>query len=247
MVKPTIGICCEFAQKHAAEFMQNFFEKTLDIFAWRVYNDIVPGKTGAKKTAGHGRKRYRMTLGKIYIRRYKARVTTTCDICGEHTAKMTRLVHDSARVTTKGTFNTDWRMWVCDECRRKGTAVKDVPVLKHGGIQATKSSPVITTVTLNARDRHFWAARLLLMAAGFKAVKGTAQKYEIHAAFAGVNRWLKAHAEAFPISKVGYTDIATGREFEASRSRDALDGWLTETQEMHGSDPVTGIISKPTK
>ena len=208
---------------------------------------VFPERPGTKKQAGHGRKRYRMTLGKIYIRRYKARVTTTCDICGEHTAKMTRLVHDSARVTPKGTFNTNWRMLVCDECRRKGTAVKDVPVLKHGGIQATKSSPVITTVTLNARDRHFWAARLLLMAAGFKAVKGTAQKYEIHAAFAGVNRWLKAHAEAFPISKIGYIDIATGREFEANRNRDALDGWLIETQEIHGSDPVTGIISKPTK
>ena len=208
---------------------------------------VFPERPGTKKQAGHGGKRYRMTLGKIYIRRYKARVTTTCDICGEHTAKMTRLVHDSARVTPKGTFNTNWRMLVCDECRRKGTAVKDVPVLKHGGIQATRSSPVITTVTLNARDRHFWAARLLLMAAGFKAVKGTAQKYEIHAAFAGVNRWLKAHAEAFPISKVGYIDIATGREFEANRNRNALDEWLTETQEIHGSDPVTGIISKPTK
>ena len=246
MVKPTIGICCEFAQKHGADFVQIFFEKSIDIFAWRVYNDIVPGTTGTKQpdTAG---KRYRMEIGKIYIRRYKARVTTTCDICGGHTAKMTRLVHDSARVTPKGALNTNWRMLVCDECRRKGTAVKDVPVLKRGGIQATKSSPVITTVTLNARDRHFWAARLLLMAAGFKAVKGTAQRYEIHAAFAGVNRWLKAHAEAFPISKVGYVDIATGREFEASRSRNALDGWLVETQEIHGSDPVTGIISKPTK
>ena len=49
MVKPTIGICCEFAQKHAAEFVQIFFEKTLDIFVRRVYNGIVPGKTGAKK------------------------------------------------------------------------------------------------------------------------------------------------------------------------------------------------------
>lgn len=227
--------------------MQNFFEKAIDKSIRRMYNDIVPERTGAKKQAGYGGKRYRMTSGKIYIRRYKARVTTTCDICGEHTEKMTRLVHDSARVTPKGTFNTNWRMLVCDECRRKGTAVKDVPVLKHGGIQATKSSPVITTVTLNARDRHFWAARLLLMAAGFKAVKGTAQKYEIHAAFAGVNRWLKAHAEAFPISKIGYIDIATGREFEANRNRNALDSWLTETQEIHGSDPVTGIIEKPTK
>lgn len=49
MVKPTIGICCEFAQKHGAEFMQFFFEKAIDNFARRVYNDIVPGKTGAKK------------------------------------------------------------------------------------------------------------------------------------------------------------------------------------------------------
>ena len=49
MVKPTIGICCEFAQKHGAEFVQNFFEKMLDIFTRRVYNGIVPGKTGAKK------------------------------------------------------------------------------------------------------------------------------------------------------------------------------------------------------
>ena len=49
MVKPTSGICCEFAQKHGSEFVQNFFEKAIDIFARRVYNDIVPGKTGAKK------------------------------------------------------------------------------------------------------------------------------------------------------------------------------------------------------
>lgn len=49
MVKPTSGICCEFAQKHGSEFVQNFFDKPLDIFVWRVYNDIVPGKTGAKK------------------------------------------------------------------------------------------------------------------------------------------------------------------------------------------------------
>lgn len=49
MVKPTIGICCEFAQKHGAEFVQFFFEKTLDIFTRRVYNGIATGKTGAKK------------------------------------------------------------------------------------------------------------------------------------------------------------------------------------------------------
>ena len=49
MVKPTSGICCEFAQKHGAEFVQIFFEKALDKSARRVYNDIVPGKTGAKK------------------------------------------------------------------------------------------------------------------------------------------------------------------------------------------------------
>ena len=49
MVKPTIGICCEFAQKHGSEFMQIFFEKAIDISDRRVYNDIVPGKTGTKK------------------------------------------------------------------------------------------------------------------------------------------------------------------------------------------------------
>ena len=49
MVKPTIGICCEIAQKHAADFVQIFFEKAIDIFARRVYNGVVPGKTGAKK------------------------------------------------------------------------------------------------------------------------------------------------------------------------------------------------------
>ena len=49
VVKPTIGICCEIAQKHDSEFVQNFFEKTLDKSTRRVYNDIVPGKTGAKK------------------------------------------------------------------------------------------------------------------------------------------------------------------------------------------------------
>ena len=49
MVKPTIGICCEIAQKHGAEFVQNFFEKTLDIFARRVYNGIVPEGQERKK------------------------------------------------------------------------------------------------------------------------------------------------------------------------------------------------------
>ena len=48
MVKPTSGICCELAQKHGAEFVQNFFEKPLDKFARRVYNGIVPGTTGTK-------------------------------------------------------------------------------------------------------------------------------------------------------------------------------------------------------
>ena len=49
MVKPTIGICCEFAQKHGSEFVQNFFEKAIDIFVRRVYNSLATGKTGAKK------------------------------------------------------------------------------------------------------------------------------------------------------------------------------------------------------
>ena len=57
MVKPTIGICCEIAQKHGADFVQIFFEKTLDIFARRVYNGIVPGKTGDEKTSRTRRKR----------------------------------------------------------------------------------------------------------------------------------------------------------------------------------------------
>ena len=57
MVKPTIGICCEFAQKHAADFVQNFFEKTLDISIRRVYNSLATGKTGAKiNQAGRGGK-----------------------------------------------------------------------------------------------------------------------------------------------------------------------------------------------
>ena len=49
MVKPTIGICCEFAQKHGSEFVQIFFEKAIDKSTRRVYNKCVPGKTGAKK------------------------------------------------------------------------------------------------------------------------------------------------------------------------------------------------------
>ena len=205
---------------------------------------VFPERPGTKKQAGHGGKRYRHDI--------RENLHQALQGACYNNMRYLRRTHrkDDAPRARLGTGNAEGHIQhqlVCDECRRKGTAVKDVPVLKHGGIQATKSSPVITTVTLNARDRHFWAARLLLMAAGFKAVKGTAQKYEIHAAFAGVNRWLKAHAEAFPISKVGYTDIATGREFEANRNRNALDSWLTETQEIHGSDPVTGIISKPTK
>ena len=40
MVKPTSGICCEIAQKHDAEFMQNFFEKLLDKSVWQVYNEL---------------------------------------------------------------------------------------------------------------------------------------------------------------------------------------------------------------
>ena len=51
MVKPTIGICCEIAQKHGSDFVQIFFEKTLDIFARRVYNGIVPERTGTKTKA----------------------------------------------------------------------------------------------------------------------------------------------------------------------------------------------------
>ena len=57
LVKPTSGICCEIAQKHAADFVQNFFEKAIDNFARRVYNDIVPGKTGDEKTSRTRRKR----------------------------------------------------------------------------------------------------------------------------------------------------------------------------------------------
>ena len=64
VVKPTIGICCEFAQKHGAEFVQNFFEKAIDKFVRRVYNKCVPGKTGTKKAAGHGGKRYRHDIRK---------------------------------------------------------------------------------------------------------------------------------------------------------------------------------------
>ena len=65
MVKPTIGICCEFAQKHSAEFVQIFFEKAIDIFARRVYNDIVPGKTGDEKNKPDtAEKRYRYDIRK---------------------------------------------------------------------------------------------------------------------------------------------------------------------------------------
>ena len=46
MVKPTSGICCEFAQKHAADFVQIFFEKTLDNFARRVYNSLASNESG---------------------------------------------------------------------------------------------------------------------------------------------------------------------------------------------------------
>ena len=56
MVKPTSGICCEFAQKHGSEFVQNFFEKLLDKSVCRVYNDIVPETTGTEPLAGHGRR-----------------------------------------------------------------------------------------------------------------------------------------------------------------------------------------------
>ena len=57
MVKPTIDICCDFAQKHGSEFVQNFFDKPLDIFARRVYNDIVPERKERKTSSRTRRER----------------------------------------------------------------------------------------------------------------------------------------------------------------------------------------------
>ena len=51
MVKPTSGICCEFAQKHDAEFMQNFFEKLLDKSVWRMYNRLASNESDRMQTA----------------------------------------------------------------------------------------------------------------------------------------------------------------------------------------------------
>ena len=63
MVKPTSGICCEFAQKHAAEFVQIFFEKMLDKSARRMYNSLASNER--RLNASGGRQRCNK-----YLRRY---------------------------------------------------------------------------------------------------------------------------------------------------------------------------------
>lgn len=68
MVKPTSRICCETAQKHGAEFVQNFFEKPLDKFARRMYTSIVPRNTGnEKQQPDTAEKRFHMVVtNKLY-------------------------------------------------------------------------------------------------------------------------------------------------------------------------------------
>lgn len=250
MVKPTIGICCEFAQKHGADFVQIFFEKAIDIFARRVYNDIVPGKTGTKKQKGVATKQQKedfMNNNNIFTALKVRRAGTECASCGAHNpakGEMWLVAGDAANITGDGSdVRTGWSAYICPECYNNGAKIRAVANKRGAGIKSDKTAPVTVTATINPFSEWATPARVLLLSAGFKFANG---KYTITAGCGGVFKWIKAHITNFPISRMEVIDHMSGEIKPFDRvDPDAMIAWVENIQSrVHGSKVQS---RKPTK
>ena len=251
MVKPTIGICCEFAQKHGADFVQNFFEKSIDKSIRRVYNGIVPETTGTKKKTLQQKPKAtewrKIMNNNIFTALRVRRAGTECASCGaKNPAKgeMWLVAGDSDNITGDGSdVRTGWSAYVCPECYSNGAKIRAVANKRGAGIKSDKTAPVTVTATINPFSEWATPARILLLSAGFTFSAG---KYTITAGCGGVFKWIKAHIATFPISRMEVVDHMSGEVKPFDRvDPDAMVAWVEDVQSrVHGSKVQSRKLKK---
>ena len=245
VVKPTIGICCEIAQKHGSEFVQNFFEKTLDIFARRVYNSIVPGKTGAKKQAGHGGRRLHMYIeNRIVASKGPLPISAITGVKMARGAEMAFISAKDAPITVDAetgriSYHTNSRIFI----EREFVGNKTVIIPAGNPLESDKTAPVRMRVTLNWTSPTTWATRLILMDYGFSVI--TNATFEIEAGCNAIYRFIKANA-SLDIVGVEIYDIKSFDNPYKGKWADTekLHKWVNATcRKWHNS----AIVDKPIK
>ena len=234
MVKPTSGICCEFAQKHGAEFVQIFFEKAIDIFARRVYNDIVPGKTGAKKTAGHGRRRIAMIITKkIYKGAGRTQLTSAL------TGKVVPVGTEYALIET-----APGAMCRCAVPTAELNTVKRCKAFAkvRGGVKPFtpedgrgRKHPVEVRLNIPAGSENRVATKALLCTAGFRfESRGFNTKTVLDAG--SWTAWMQAHAGEMDV-EIYVRDRRTGLEYSGNLiDMDVKSDVVVAVQRGHGTD-----------
>ena len=247
MVKPTSSICCEFAQKHGAEFVQNFFEKLLDKFAWQVHNGIVPGTTGTKKHQPEtAEKRLHMYIDTNRIVASKGPLPTSA-VTGAKMARGAEMAFISAKdapitvdaETGRISYHTNSRIFI----EREFVGNKTVTIPAGNPLESDKTAPVKMRVTLNWTSPTTWATRLILMDYGFNVV--TNATFEIETGCNAVYRFIKANT-SLDIVGVEIYDIKSDDPYKGKwADTEKLHKWVNATcRKWHNSAIVE---TKPTK
>ena len=248
MVKPTSGICCEFAQKHGSEFMQNFFEKLLDKSVCRVYNDIVPETTGTKTLAGHGRRRITMVVTKK-IYKGAGRTQMVSALTGKPVSVGTEymLIETAPGAMCRcavptAELSTGKR---CKAFARTRGGVK--PFTPEDG--RGRKHPVEIRLIVPAGNENRVATKALLCTAGFVfQTRGFSTKTVLDAG--SWTAWMQAHAGEMDV-EIYVRDRKTGLEYSGNLlDIDVKSDVVIAVQRGHGTDTNTAKrrkSSKPTK
>ena len=241
MVKPTSGICCEFAQKHDAEFVQNFFEKLLDKSARQVYNSLA---SNGKRLSAEAR---RLCCNK-YLRRHKMELTAKI-VGGRGRIPISPV---SGRVLELGEAYTlaEWsagsmtRVIIPD--MERGKLVKKAFLPVRGGVkhyQPTDGRGMKYGVEVRAvipNQPHRLELKALMMTAGFSFQ--TASRWNTVKTVLDSGSWtafLQSHAGEADVTFY-VRDRKTGLDYCCNLATvDPKSAEITAIQQAHGTNTTT--------
>ena len=247
MVKPTSGICCEIAQKHDAEFMQNFFEKLLDKSVWRVYNDIVPETTGTKTSRTRQKEDTMVVTKKIY--KGAGRTQMVSALTGKPVPIGTEyvLIESSTGAMCRCTVPTA-ELNTIRRCKSFARTRGGVKPFTPGDGRGRKH-PVEIRLNIPAGNAHRAETKALLCTAGFVfQTRGFTVKTVLDAG--SWTAWLQAHSGEMDV-EIYVRDRKTGLEYAGNLlDMDVKSETVLAVQRGHGTDTNTAKRrgnSKPTK
>ena len=248
MVKPTIGICCEFAQKHAADFVQIFLKKHLTNPPGGCIMALFPKGRERKKQPDTAEKRSTMVItNKIYKGAGRTQMVSAL------TGKVVPIGTEYALIET-----APGAMCRCTVPTAELNTVKRCKAFAkvRGGVKPFtpedgrgRKHPVEIRLNIPAGNENRVATKALLCTSGFRfESRGFNTKTVLDAG--SWTAWMQAHAGEMDV-EIYVRDRKTGLEYSGNLlDMDVKSETVVAVQRGHGTDTNTAKrrkSSKPTK